>query len=113
MPGSIGVSVIANAATMSAMGMIEENDSESLDLMRFCNAVGSFHSDGGLHPLTLYYSRKSFVFQVLFVDFLKISYLFIIYSYMKPNKAHTFTICSFLDCFFNKIYIDFQVAFAV
>ena len=38
MPGSMGVSVTANAATMSAMGMMEENDSESLDLIRFCNA---------------------------------------------------------------------------
>ena len=41
-PGSIGVSVIANAATISAMGMMEENDSESLDLIRFCNCSCSF-----------------------------------------------------------------------
>ena len=45
MPGSIGVSVIANAATMSASGIIEENDSESLDLIKFSNAYSSFRSN--------------------------------------------------------------------
>ena len=42
MPGSIGVSVIANTATISAIGIMDENDSESLDLIRFCNAFCSF-----------------------------------------------------------------------
>ena len=34
----MGVSVTAKAATISAIGIMDENDSESLDLMRFCNA---------------------------------------------------------------------------
>ena len=49
-PGSIGVSVIANAATISAMGSMEENDSESLDLIRFCNAYFPFVGIEGYIP---------------------------------------------------------------
>ena len=50
MPGSMGVSVTAKAATISAMGMIEVNDSESLDLIRFSNASSPFKTIVGNIP---------------------------------------------------------------
>ena len=79
MPGSIGVSVIANAATISAMGIMDVNDSESLDLIRFCNCSCSFPGNREPFPLILYYNILKCGLQVLFVVFQKNSYLFIIY----------------------------------
>lgn len=77
MPGSIGVNVIANAATMKAMGIMEENDSESLDLIRFCNASCSFLCNIRRTYLSVYYNILKCDLQVLFVVFLKILPIYI------------------------------------
>lgn len=68
----MGVSVTAKAATISAMGMMDVNDSESLDLMRFCNAFLLSQMIEVPYSLIVYYIISKRWFQVLFVDFLKL-----------------------------------------
>ena len=87
MPGSMGVSVTARNATISAIGIMELNDSESFDLMRFCKSSCSFL--GNMRPsyLILYYNKLKCNLQVLFVVFQKNSYLFIIYFCLRLKKG--------------------------
>ena len=91
----MGVSVIANAATIKAMGIMDENDSESLDLMRFCNAFSPFSNIEVPYSLIVYYIILDYWLQVVFVDFLKFSYLFILSFNSHPKEVHIYSLFIF------------------
>ena len=97
----MGVSVTAKAATISAMGMMDVNDSESLDLMRFCNAFLLSQMIEVPYSLIVYYIISKRWFQVLFVDSFKNFYLFLLYyNRWFFNKKRT---CRGRCAFFEKL----------